>query len=158
VREVDPDTPVSVESGLWGSPERFCCLEPQVDPNVLYSFHMYEPYEYTTLRVNKGRYAYPSPLALRRRLNPAGLRRILEPVSRWQREHGLPANRLFAAEVGCDREVPGAGEYLGDLIAILNAEGWHWAFYAFREDGWDRMDYEKGPASLWRVLRSQLAE
>lgn len=162
VREVDAETPVIVESGMWGSPERFCCLKPQADPKVLYSFHMYEPYEYTTYRVNKGRHTYPSPAALRRRLNPAGLRRILEPVMRWQQEHGLPAGRIFAAEFGCDRGVPGAAQYLADVIRILNAQGWHWAFYAFREDGWDRMDYEMhepGSEPLYpRVFGGELAK
>jgi hypothetical protein len=160
VREVDEATPVIVESGIWASPERFCCLNPQADPNVLYSFHMYDPYEYTTFRVNKGRFSYPSPAAkgrsekaaIRRQLNPAGLRQILEPVTRWQKEHGIPANRIFAAEFGCDRGVPGAAEYLSQVIGILNEEGWHWAFYAFREDGWDRMDYEAGTSPLYRQV------
>ncbi|MNC68704.1 hypothetical protein D3C75_1193340 [compost metagenome] len=32
----------------------------------------------------------------------------------------------------------------------------HWAFYAFREDGWDGMDYELGdkplPGSYWQAV------
>jgi hypothetical protein len=152
VREVDPDTPVIVESGMWDSPDRFCCLQPQSDRNVLYSFHMYEPYEYTTFRLNKGRFFYPSPRGQR---NPEGLRQLLAPVVQWQREHAIPANRVFAGEFGCDRGVPGAAAYLDDLIEILNGQGWHWAFYAFREDGWDRMDYEKGTRRLWQALSKE---
>jgi hypothetical protein len=30
----------------------------------------------------------------------------------------------------------------------LNERGWHWAFYSFREDAWDRMDYEVGAGPL----------
>jgi endoglucanase len=161
VREVDKDTPVVVESGLWDSPERFCCLEPQADRNVLYSVHMYEPYGYTCERVNKGRFSYPSPAhsaskghsekaTIRRQLNPAGLRQILAPVMQWQKKHGIPANRMFAAEFGCGRRVAGAAEYLSDVIEILNGQDWHWAFYAFREDGWDGLDYEAGTGPLPR--------
>jgi hypothetical protein len=40
---------------------------------------------------------------------------------------------------------------LAALIAALDCEGLHWAFYAFREDAWDGMDYELGDAPLpWR--------
>jgi len=159
VREVDKDTPIIVESGMWDSPERFCCLEPQADRNILYSFHMYEPYAYTCFRVNKGRFSYPSPAGagrkrksekatVRRQLNPAGLRQILAPVLQWQKEHNIPANRVFAAEFGCGRQVDGAAQYLSDVIDILNGQDWHWAFYAFREDGWDGLDYEAGTGLL----------
>jgi hypothetical protein len=40
--------------------------------------------------------------------------------------------------------VQGADRYMSDLISIFNQYGWHWAFYAFREDTWDGMDYELG--------------
>lgn len=54
----------------------------------------------------------------------------------------------MAAEFGCDRGAAGAREYLQDVVTALNHHGWHWAFYSFREDAWDRMDYELGPGGL----------
>jgi hypothetical protein len=61
-----------------------------------------------------------------------------------------------AAEFGCDRQARGARDYLADLVAALNGRGWHWAFYSFREDSWDRMDYELGTgpagAAYWEAV------
>jgi hypothetical protein len=42
----------------------------------------------------------------------------------------------------------GLAQYFLDLIAIFKKNGWHWAFYAFREDCWDGMDYELGDGQL----------
>ncbi|MEW5701809.1 MAG: hypothetical protein AB1792_06230 [Candidatus Zixiibacteriota bacterium] len=35
-----------------------------------------------------------------------------------------------------------------DVIQVLQSHGWHWAFYSFREDTWDGMDYELGTQPL----------
>jgi hypothetical protein len=42
---------------------------------------------------------------------------------------------------------------LRDVLAAANAAHIHWAFYSFREDGWNVMDYELGtgpvPPGYW---------
>ncbi|MBN1505893.1 MAG: cellulase family glycosylhydrolase [Sedimentisphaerales bacterium] len=149
IREVDPDTPILVEGYGYGSVNGLSCLSPIGDPSILYSFHFYDPWAYTTTRVNKGRYVYPDrmpeswngPTA---RWSKANLGALLEPVERWAERHGIPHSRIVAAEFGCGRQSAGAKEYLSDLIALLNEKGYHWAFYSYREDTWDSMDYELG--------------
>ncbi len=76
------------------------------------------------------------------------LAKMMDPVAEWARQHRVPMTRVVAAEFGCDRGAPGAREYLEDVVTALNGHGWHWAFYSFREDVWDRMDYEVGPGGL----------
>jgi hypothetical protein len=77
-------------------------------------------------------------------------------VAEWAGHHRIPPSRVVAAEFGCDRDVEGAREYLEDVVTSLNGRGWHWAFYSFREDAWDRMDYEVGPgplgAAYWKAV------
>ena len=34
--------------------------------------------------------------------------------------------------------------YLTDVLTALDSNTLHWAFYSFREDSWDGMDYELG--------------
>jgi hypothetical protein len=50
----------------------------------------------------------------------------------------------------------GIESYLRDLIQLFNEEKWHWAFYSFREDDWEGMDYELGsgkpPAKYWEYI------
>jgi hypothetical protein len=72
----------------------------------------------------------------------------MQPAAQWAARHGIPASRIVVAEFGCNREVPGALEYLSDQISILNGLGYHWAFYSFREDAWNGMDYELGTGSI----------
>ena len=161
VRSVDEKVPVIFESGLYATPWTLPYLSPVPDPNTLYSFHMYEPYEYTTRRLNRGRLRYPGVMTIEGResaWNRDALREFLDPVVQWQRLHELNSNRIFAAEFGCSRTVPGVAQYLEDCVSIFEEQAWHWAFYAFREDGWPEMDYELGTGPLgdsyWKAVDS----
>jgi hypothetical protein len=45
--------------------------------------------------------------------------------------------------------------YLEDVLAALEADAVHWAFYSFRES-WDGMDYELGAGKLpWQYWEAQ---
>jgi len=85
------------------------------------------------------------------------LRKILTPVTDWQNRHAIPAHRVIAGEFGCHRTSCGAADYVSDLMQIFNEQRWHWAFYSFREDTWDGMDYELGDkppgATYWDALK-----
>ena len=48
------------------------------------------------------------------------------------------------AEFGICREIPGAIEYLRDLVDIFRDFGWSWLLFSFRDKEWDAMDYELG--------------
>ncbi|AWP29856.1 glycoside hydrolase family 5 protein [Paenibacillus sp. Cedars] len=150
IRTVDSDTPIILNSGLYATPWAFQYLKPVQDDNVLYAFHMYEPYELTSQNKKKGlAIEYPGKVKVgeqqtEKEFNKETLKQFLEPVAKWAAEHNVPANRIIAEEFGINRMVTGADQYLADLISIFNEYGWHWAFYAFREDTWDGMDYEMG--------------
>ena len=55
---------------------------------------------------------------------------------------GLAPTRIVVAEFGCMRRWTDCGAYLTDVINSVDARGGHWAFYSFREDVWEGMDYE----------------
>lgn len=163
IRAVDATTPIVIESGLYATPWAFEYLEPVDDANTLYSFHMYEPYEYTTHRINQGRFAYPGAVPVggkqqRREWNREELRKFLQPVVDWSRRHKIAPHRVVVGEFGVDRRTKGAAAYLADLVSLFNEQGWHWAFYAFREDTWDAMDYELGSGPLggayWKAVEA----
>lgn len=48
IRSVDADIPIMLDSGLFATPWAINYLKPIEDKNVLYAFHMYEPYELTS--------------------------------------------------------------------------------------------------------------
>ncbi len=159
LREIDAQVPIILESGLYATPWALEVVEPIADPNILYSIHMYEPYEYTTWRKHKGELRFPGSLRIedggrQLEMNAAWLDRFFDPVRTWMKRHSLAPERLVIGEFGCGRRRPGAAQYLAELIRIFDRERWHWLFYSFREDTWDGMDYELGatppPAWYWK--------
>lgn len=147
IRQADPDTAILLDAGSYADYQALPYLEPVDAPNVLYSVHVYDPWRYTALRANQGRFSYPDRM-------PVGwtdetetwadgtLSQRFETVSGWAREHGLPPTAIMVSEFGVSRLVPGAAAYMDDMVSAVEDGGWHWAFYAFREDSWDEMDYE----------------
>ena len=53
---------------------------------------------------------------------------------------------MVAGEFGCVRVWVDCGAYLGDVLDTLDGHAAHWAFYSFREDVWEGMDYEIPPS------------
>lgn len=161
IREVDSETPIILDTGLYATPWAISYLKPSSEPGVLYSFHMYEPYAYTTRKINHAKYEYPG--AVSSRLSDAeenlveassiywdeqALKEFLEPVSLWQKKFQISSSQILVGEFGCDRTSKGVEKYFDHLIRVFDAHQWHWAFYSFREDGWDGMDYELGQGAL----------
>lgn len=163
IRQVDKETPIVIDSGLWASPAAFAYLTPIPDDKVLYAVHMYEIYEFTSQKPFNKDASYPGKVfktvndkKVEVVLDNKELENILRPVMDWQKKYNVPANRMIAGEFGCRRTAKGAAKYFEDLIQIFNQQNWHWAFYAYREDGWDAMDYELGtgpvPAGYWKAI------
>ncbi|ANS51990.1 hypothetical protein BM86_32295 [Bacillus thuringiensis] len=74
-------------------------------------------------------------------------RKISSKIMKTKKNH-VPSNRIIAEEFGINRTVPGAPQYMQDLISIFNQKGWHKSFYAFREDTWTGMHYELGTGKI----------
>lgn len=165
IREIDRETPIIIESGMYATSWTFEYLNKLDDPNIIYSFHMYEPYRFTTQRINNGRFAYGDELPAsenwgkRLLVNKNTLERIIQPVIDWAGKNKVPSNRIWVGEFGCSRKVDGVENYLADLISIFNENNWHWSFYSYREDVWDSMDYELGtnkiPYKYWEYSENK---
>ena len=154
IREVDSLTPIMVDAGWYGAADAFSYWPaPLADSRVLYSFHMYEPYAATSApNLQRARpYTYPGlvPFAAgMQKWDPNRVRSYLPQPLDWAAQHAIPANRMVAGEFGCMRKLPGCQQYLEDVLSALEAARVHWAFYSFREDSWDGMDYELGSANV----------
>ena len=138
VREIDPLTPIVVESNDWDSPDAFATLSPLAMDNVIYQFHCYVPHEFTHQGVAKrpreenGRpIAWPDP---EKGWDKEFLRRKLAPVADFQKRHRC---RIYVGEFSAAAWAPGAENYLRDCIALFEEFGWDWTYHAFREwQGW----------------------
>jgi len=154
IREVDTITPVIVGGGWYANPRSLAAWSgPLSDDRVLYAFHMYEPYAATSagnMRREKP-LRYPGVVTLYDGQELAWSRQSVKHhidfAYTWAAHHGVPSNRVVASEFGCMRRWTDCEAYLTDVLDAVEARNGHWAFYAFREDEWDGMDYEL-PASL----------
>lgn len=157
IRSVDKSMPIMVDAGWYAQPGAFTYWPGALaDGNVLYAFHMYEPYAFTSNANAKRQhpFAYPGIVPFGGRevdWNRDTVVRYLAPFFQWATDNSIPRDRIVAAEFGCMRRNRGCDKYLGDVIDVLDAEGIHWAFYSFREDEWDGYDYEVGIRPLgWK--------
>lgn len=154
IRSADPVTPVMVEGGWFANPRSLAAWPRALaDDRVLYAFHMYEPYAATSApNMKRDRpLRYPGAVTPYQGRDQAWDRATVAAhvgaAFDWAAAQGIPPNRVVAAEFGCMRLWPDCAAYLTDVLDTVQARGGHWAFYAFREDEWEGMDYEL-PASL----------
>ncbi|MDR1366060.1 MAG: glycoside hydrolase family 5 protein [Holosporales bacterium] len=163
IRSVDKHTAIILDSSAYGDPNTFKYLQPLNDDRVLYSFHMYEPYEYTNHKLNDGKYSYPGVID-GKFWDKKALSEYMKSVATFQKTNKIPPTKILVGEFGCYRKTKGIVQYFCDLIQIFEENGWHLAFYSFREDSRDGMDYELGDKKLpwaywkafekWRILNS----
>ncbi|RKR64531.1 cellulase (glycosyl hydrolase family 5) [Yokenella regensburgei] len=168
IREVDKVTPVMVDGGWYGSARGFSGWPERLkDDRVLYSFHMYEPYAFTsTPNVRrKTPYVYPGNVPFGGELvnwDAGTVAKWMAAPYDWAERHQVPQNRVVAGEFGCIRTLKGCTQWLEDVLQVLDERQSHWAFYSFREDAWDGMDYELGsgkvPWKYWQAMEQNLPD
>ena len=136
IREIDPDTAITVEVDQWDDPGGFNFVRPMKVPGVIvYQAHMYRPHAYTHQGVHgaKARWAYPGMID-GRHYDKEALRRELQPVRDFQLAYNVP---IYIGEFSAIRWGQGAARYLQDVTEIFEEYGWDWSYHAFREwSGW----------------------
>lgn len=161
IREVDEHTPIMLDAGWYAAADAFGYWPAALaDARVLYSVHMYEPYAATSAPnlTRKTPFEYPGQVPFAGRSehwNAQRVARYLQHPLDWVAAMQLPRSRLVVGEFGCMRRLPGCRQYLEDVLTVLDGNALHWAFYSFREDSWDGMDYELGTAKVpWRYWQA----
>jgi aryl-phospho-beta-D-glucosidase BglC (GH1 family) len=163
IRKVDPKHVIVICPSPGGIPTSYVFYEsyrPIVGTNVVYSLHMYEPYNVT----HCGVYAkfplsddlyYPGdqpstawPPGIR---DKSYLEHLLAYPRRWSLTYNVP---MFVAEFSCVRWAPRNSRdvWLRDNINLFNQYGWSWAYLAWR--GWPGWDAENQSTST--VLDNQI--
>ncbi|WP_437437079.1 glycoside hydrolase family 5 protein [Pseudomonas putida] len=161
IREVDVSTPIMVDAGWYAAADAFGYWPAALaDGRVLYSVHMYEPYSATSApnMARKQPIPYPGPTPFggkREQWDGERVAAYLQKPLDWADAVGVPRSRLVVGEFGCMRRLAGCKQYLEDVLTVLDKQQLHWAFYSFREDNWDGMDYELGAAKVpWRYWQA----
>ena len=141
VRALDPARTIVLEPSPGARPMAFRTATKLPLDNLVYSVHMYEPFEFTHQRVGDPRFTavvdYPGPVPGQGLWNRDRLQAELAPVQQFAQRHGVP---IFVGEFGAPRWAPGAARerYIADLLVIFNTWRWSWTYHAWREwHGWD---------------------
>lgn len=157
VREIrlhDKDTAILLKCTWYASPFAMDMLQPLPDdPYIKYGFHCYIPTFYALNRDPIPYLKYPGDVPMfpnatyseSVRIDKSFLRQFLhDHVVSWQKKHSIPSHQMCVAEFGICREIPGAQDYLTDLVDIFAEFGWSWLLFSFRDEEWDALDYELG--------------
>ena len=145
IRQIDPDTAISIEVDQWDSAPAYAWLAPVDIPNVIYQVHMYWPGQFTHQGVHDKWQApgleYPGMIGSIH-VDQQALRRHLQPVREFQQQTGA---HIYVGEFSAIRWAPGADRFLSDCIEIFEEYGWDWTYHAYREwQGWS-LEHPDGP-------------
>lgn len=156
IRAVDAQTPIIVSAVTYANPVAFPELEPTGDGRTIYSFHLYEPFQFTHQGLAWAGTGDVAGLVYPGRI-PSDLyettqywdRTLLETflgtVKTFQSQHAVP---IYVGEFGCNRTVNSCQPYFSDVLSIFEASGWHYTIFNWR-DG-DAFDYELGTTGTQR--------
>jgi endoglucanase len=157
IRAKEPRRVILIGSNKWQSPDTFDQLKvPENDPNILLSFHFYEPFllthhtaSWTTIGGYKGPVKYPGQTVneadlagvsdslaqeIRRRNGKWDRARIMARLSKplaLARRTGLP---LYCGEWGCLPAVPRESRlaWYRDMVSVLTEKGIGWATWDYK--------------------------
>jgi hypothetical protein len=158
IREVDPSTPIMADAGWYAAADAFSYWpRPLSDDRVLYSFHMYEPYAATSAPNMKREkpYAYPGKVPFgenEEQWNGERVAAYLQAAGRLGRQPQRAAQPHGRRRVWLHAPLGGLQDLSRRRADIARRRAkLHWAFYSFREDSWDGMDYELGSKKVhWK--------
>ena len=134
IRQVDPSTPIIVNSLNWGDAAWFPALEPTGDPRTVYSLHAYDPDVYVAQDVGEISVSYPDVVeddGETISFDRTWLAENYRPVTEFALRHNVP---VYVGEFGAMRWVPGIVAFLRDQTELFEQHGWNYAVYVWRGD------------------------
>lgn len=145
IREIDTYHTIVIEPAYFGGPDGLAYLKPVDDPNVVYSFHMYFPHQFTHQGLSAEwpfGVVYPGPIKLQPNTEPVMVDRtwvehMMKDAVDFQKRTKA---RIYVGEFSALRYTPeqSSSRYIKDLLDIFEANNWSWCYHAFREwYGWD---------------------
>lgn len=141
IRNIDPVTPIIIESDYMAAPRMLQFLPVFPVPNIIYSIHMYSPGTLTH-QLDPAANSFLKYPDSARQWDKEYLRRELAIPREFQQKTGA---RIYVGEFGCIRWAPGADRYLKDCIELFEEYGWDWTYHAFREwHGWS-VEHSENP-------------
>ena len=120
-RKLDRNRPIVVEGSNYSWPEN---LEPslkQESQNLIYSFHTYGPWEYTSQKKEK-------PIPYPGKWSRDDLAKAIEPAVRFRAQFNVP---VWCGEWGVPTSCPGYQRWIQDVASILEEDHFPWTYWGW---------------------------
>jgi hypothetical protein len=120
-RALDPVRPIVVEGTGYSWPEN---LEPgllQDDPNIIYAFHTYGPWEYTSQK-RDAKIPYPG------KWDKSTVAKAIEPAVLFRQQYHVP---VWCGEFGVPTMCPGFDRWIADVGSILETDRLPWCYWGW---------------------------
>lgn len=146
IRQIDQNHQIVIEPGPGGQPTGFKSFPKLKGEGLIYSFHDYQPANYTEQGMTKqGTPDREHPETWQPRhwpMTPSRpgemswdkrrMEQWVQPAVEFQnRNHA----RIYVGEFSVVRWAPDAPQWLTDMINVFEGHGWDWTYHAFREAG-----------------------
>jgi hypothetical protein len=92
------------------------------DPNIIYAFHWYGPFEYTTSRKADSPDVYPG------KWGRAWMAEHIAPAARFREQYNVP---VWCGEWGVQTAAPGYCQWLTDVASLLEEQQFPWTHWAW---------------------------
>jgi len=131
IRAVDTETPILVGADGYSSVAWLPSLTPVDAENMVYVAHQYMPYDTYTHQNKRGKNSYPDTFDIdddgkSETFDKNYLSTLLQPVRQYAKKYDVS---VAIDEFGVKRWVPGAADYLYDLLDLFENEGWNYAIW-----------------------------
>jgi hypothetical protein len=121
LRKLDASRPIVVEGANYSHAEDLTDEFKMDDPNIIYAFHFYNPYEFTT-DIRTPPLEYPGPWG------KSYLEKTIEPAVKFRDKFHVP---VWCGEWGTKTAAPGYERWLHDVFDILEADHFDWCVWAW---------------------------
>lgn len=178
IREIEPERTIVIGSNRWQSASTFDALKvPANDPNILLSFHFYEPFllshytaSWTKLKDYTGPLHYPGIILSQsefdalpqeqkpmveewvgREFNKATLLEMWEQPMRKAKQLGLP---LYCGEFGIMEDAPEQDRlaWFQDMIDLFNETGIAYANWNYKSGNFGLVDGDQRKEELINIV------
>jgi hypothetical protein len=146
IRKIDPGRMIIIEPEEMAAVRGLEYLKPLNCDNIVYSFHMYEPYHYT----HQGIYGMPANIAYPGNSdgefwNREQVKNRMTVVRKFQQVYKVP---IYVGEFSVVRWANNGDKYLKDCLDTFAEFGWDWSYHAFREwHGWS-VEHNDDPKNI----------
>jgi hypothetical protein len=144
IRKYDKTHPIVVEFTIpVGNKSKFTikygaksCLEQHSDNNIIYSFHMYQPGDFTHQGVMSRKTGILLYKNKDQKLVKQNIMEYMKIIRDFQIEHNV---KILVGEFSVSRYAGQEGDlYIQQLLEIFDEYGWGWLYHSFREASvWD---------------------